>query len=73
MATQNPDFVKIKCPQTAELHGFSVGETVAVMNRTIHSADKNGYDIFVHSPRFNRSVWLSSAEYELVKEKEVVA
>lgn len=66
---RNPDKVRITCPLFASLHGYSVGDVADTSRQYMRPQcrDVNGFEIWVHSIRFNRSVWLSSAEYSLLQ------
>lgn len=63
---QNPDNIIVIAPEQCEIHGWPVGSAQPVTRRMIEVADANGYDIYIHSFRHNRSIKLFSNEYELI-------
>jgi hypothetical protein len=71
MENKNPDFVKIICPHVVQLHGFGMGEVAPVIRREVNIPDDNGFEIYVHSPRFNRSIFLGTTEYEPIKQEQL--
>ena len=63
---QNPDQVIITSATQAEIHGWKVGNTYPTVAHAIEVPDVNGYQIYVHSVLYNRSVSLSTTEYKLL-------
>lgn len=66
----NPDYVIVTCEEQCRIHGWALNEPIATMRRKVELPDKKGYDIYVHSIKYNRSVKLGSKEYELIGDKQ---